>query len=240
MSPEVRVLPDAPAAARAAAEWFVDAAARAVAARGRFVVALAGGSTPRAAYALLAGELRERVAWGRAHVCFGDERCVPPDDAASNYAMARAALLDHVPVPAAQVHRMEGELAPHVGAVRADADLRGLLDGRAEDGIDLALLGVGADAHTASLFPGSPLLDERLRWVAAADAPPGASPPKRLTLTLPVLCGAREVVFLVAGAEKRDAVRRALTAESPPVPAARVRGRERTAWLVDAAAAPEA
>jgi 6-phosphogluconolactonase len=238
MTIELRVLADAAAASRAAAEWIVDAAARAVAARGRFVVALAGGSTPRAAYALLAGELRDAVPWERVHACFGDERCVPPDDAASNYRMARESLLDRVPIPAPNVLRMPGELPPDDAAARAERDLRALLGDDPRDAIDVALLGVGADGHTASLFPGSPALDERARWVVAAKAPPGVTPAMRLTLTLPVLRGAREVLVLTAGAGKRDAVRRAVEGTEPPLPSAMVRGRERTLWLVDAAAAP--
>jgi 6-phosphogluconolactonase len=235
---DLHVLADAAAAGRAAAAWIADAAARAVAARGRFVVALAGGSTPRTAYALLAGELRDRVPWERVHVCFGDERCVPPDDPASNYRMARETLLDRVPIPAPNVLRMPGELPPDDGAARAERDLRALLGDDPADALDVALLGVGGDGHTASLFPGGPALGERARWVVPAEAPPGVAPHWRLTLTLPVLCGAREVVVLAAGAEKRDAVRRAVAGETPPLPSALVRGREHTAWLVDAAAAP--
>jgi 6-phosphogluconolactonase len=231
---DVRVLPDPAALARAAAGLFADAARRAAAERGRFVVALAGGSTPRAAYELLAGPLGADVPWARVHVCFGDERGVPPDDAASNYAMARDALLARVPVPEAQVYRLEGEREPADAAARADALLRGLLG---DGGLDLALLGMGADGHTASLFPGSPALDERERWVVATEAPPGVTPRPRLTLTLPALAQARHVVVLVAGAEKRDALRRALADEPPLLPVARVRGREATTFLVDAAAA---
>jgi 6-phosphogluconolactonase len=229
-----------------------DAAARvraaahaAVAARGRFVVALAGGSTPRALHARLVALGADALPWPATHVVFGDERCVPPDDPASNYGMARDTLLAHVPVPAAQVHRLEGERPPPEAARRYEAALRALAgaDQGIDEGvpfIDLLLLGMGADAHTASLFPGAPALAEQARWVVPAEAPPGVTPPQRLTLTLPALARARTLLVLAAGAEKRDAVSHARAARpddptAPPV--ARVRGRDLTLWLLDAAAA---
>jgi 6-phosphogluconolactonase len=250
------VVADASAAAARAAELFVELARRAVAERGRFVVALAGGSTPKAAYGLLAGDgsLGADV-WGETHVWFGDERCVPPDAAESNYRMAREALLARVPVPEGQVHRIEGERAPEDAAARYDALLRGeAVQGRdqqaAREGaalprdplgapvFDLVLLGVGPDGHTASLFPGTPGLEERARWAIAVSAPTTVGPHvPRVTLTFPCLNSARTVAVLAVGAEKREAVGRALGGGGEVPPSGRVRGRERTVWVLDEAAA---
>ena len=225
-------------AAAAAAREIVGVAGDAVARRGRFVVALAGGETPRPLYALLAGEYRDAMAWDRTDVCFGDERCVPPDDAASNYGMVRSTLLDHVPVPANLVHRIAGELGADTAARDYDARMRKLFrDEASAPTFDVALLGVGTDGHTASLFPGDAALAERERWAAPALAPPGAKVRERVTLTLSVLNRARTVVFLCASAEKREVVSRILAGAAPELPAARVRGAEHTLWLVDRAAA---
>jgi 6-phosphogluconolactonase len=225
-------------AAAAAAREIVGVAGDAVARRGRLVVALAGGETPRPLYGLLAGEYRDAMPWDRTDVCFGDERCVPPDDPASNYGMVRSTLLDHVPVAANRVHRIAGEMAADAAARDYDARMRQLFrdDGSAPT-FDVALLGVGADGHTASLFLGDAALDERERWAAPALAPPGAKVRERVTLTLPVLNRARAVIFLCAGVEKREVVSRILSGAAPELPAARVRGAEHTFWLVDRASA---
>lgn len=255
------VVADAPAAAARAAGLFAELARRAVAERGRFVVALAGGSTPKAAYGLLA-EDRSLGAdvWGATHVWFGDERCVPPDSPDSNYRMAREALLGRVPVPEGQVYRIEGERAPEDAAARYDALLRGeAVQGRDQQAardasalprdplgaplFDLVLLGVGPDGHTASLFPGTPGLEERARWAIAVAAPTEVGPHvPRVSLTFPCLNSARTAAVLATGAEKRGAVGRALGggAGAPPSdvpPSGRVRGRERTVWVLDEAAA---
>jgi 6-phosphogluconolactonase len=220
----------------------VQAAARAaVAARGRFVVALSGGGTPRALHARLVALGPDALPWRHTHVVFGDERCVPPGDPASNYGMARDTLLAHVPVPAEQVLRMEGERPPVDAARRYEARLRALAGpDDAAPFLDVLLLGMGTDGHTASLFPGAATLDERTRWVVPAEAPPGVTPRERLTLTLPALALARTVLVLAAGAEKRAALARAeaAPADAPDaLPVARVRGRDATLWLLDAAAA---
>lgn len=235
------VLADADAVARRAAELVADAARRAAAERGRFVIALAGGTTPRIAYARLA-ELSP-MPWAATHVWFGDERCVPPDDPDSNYRMAREALLGRVPIPEAQVTRIEGERAPADAADRYDALLRGDALAHAGAGgaaFDLVLLGVGTDGHTASLFPGGEALAERARWAVAVPAPDEVAPHvPRVTLTPPALGAARAVVVLATGAGKRGAVAAALAPDAldAGLPAGRVRGRERTVWLLDAAAA---
>jgi len=200
--PDVVVSPDLDALARAAAKHVRAAAAKAIARRGRFRLALAGGSTPKALYRLLASEPGS-VDWRRTDVFFGDERGVPPDDAASNYRMARETLLEPAAVPPANVRRLRGEDADLDATARAYEET--LKAGAVPPWLDLALLGMGADGHTASLFPNSESLDERLRLCLAVAGPPPAA--RRLTLTYPVFADAADVLFLVAGAEKAEALR---------------------------------
>ncbi len=238
-SPVLRRVRDAEAVARAAAEEVAGAAAHAVAARGAFTLALSGGSTPRRLYALLVDQtapFRGRIPWDRTHVFFGDERPVPPDHADSNYRMAREALLDHVDV--ASVHRIPGE--DPAAADRYEAELRrffAIPAGGTPPRLDLVLLGLGADGHTASLFPGTAAIEEAVRWVASPFVARLGT--RRTTLTLPILNRARAVLFLVVGAEKAAALARVL-APAPgaePLPAARVRPDGGAVWIVDDAAA---
>ncbi|MBI2156047.1 MAG: 6-phosphogluconolactonase [Candidatus Rokubacteria bacterium] len=236
----VTIVADADALAETAARLVVETAREAVRRHGRFTIALAGGATPRETYARLAAPpWRARVAWDRTWVFFGDERAAPPDHPESNYRMAHDALLAHVPVPPDQVIRMRGEAedtdaaaaeyARHLAAVFATR--RGALPR-----LDLVLLGLGVDGHTASLFPGSPVLKEVFRPVAAVHAA-AAAIPQRLTLTFPVLNAAARVVFLVAGAEKAKVVK-AVLADQAPLPAALVRPDDgELVWLLDRAAA---
>jgi 6-phosphogluconolactonase len=230
-----------------AAERFLAAAARATADHGRFDVVLTGGSTVPALYERLASEpLRSRVDWARVHVWWTDERCVPPDDPLSNYGAAREILLDQVPIPCEQIHRMRGEdPSREREAVRYEAALRtehGLAHGEPPR-FDLALLGLGGDTHVASLFPGAPtlLLDDRL--VAAVRTGEVAIPDPsvdRLTLTYRALNAARAALFLVAGEGKAEAVRAVLEGPRDPSlhPAQGVRPAGGVAvWLVDRAAA---
>jgi 6-phosphogluconolactonase len=172
-------------------------------------IALAGGSTPRAAYERVAAM---DVDWSRATLWFGDERCVPPDDERSNYGMVKAALLDRLAGAPPVVHRMEGERGAHEGA---DAYERLLSDtfGPERQQLDLVLLGLGPDAHCASLFPGQPALDERERLAIGVQEAGMQPHVPRVTLTLPAINAGREVVFLVAGADKTEAVRRAFAEE---------------------------
>ena len=187
---ELVVVDDPEAAARRTAELLSAAAD----AGGH--VALSGGSGPKLAYEL-AAELE--LDWSRVEVWWSDERCVPPDDELSNYRMAKEALLDRLTVAPAAVHRIEGELEPTEAADRYDRALRGIR-------LDLNLLGVGPDGHTASLFPHAPTLDERDRLVVAAE--PGLEPfVPRVTLTVPANSAAAHVIFLVTGAAKADAAR---------------------------------
>lgn len=240
---EIRVLADLPAIFRAAADLFADTAESAVQARSMFSVALAGGSTPKGLYTLLASDesFSQRIPWANTHVFFGDERCVPPDHADSNYRMARESLLSRVAIPAENIHRMRGEDPdPAAAAASYERELRSALR-TAPDAfprIDLVLLGMGADGHTASLFPGTPAPAERKLAVTAAFVPKlNAS---RLSLTLPTLNAARAVAFLAAGADKAETLAGVLGPAEPPqhFPARSVAPADgRLTWLVDAAAA---
>lgn len=240
--PSVQVHADADALLDAAADVVTARAVASMAARGRFVVALAGGSTPRGLYQRLARvPWRDRIDWPRVHVFWGDERCVLPTHTDSNYRMAREALLDHVPVPPAQVHRLRGEDVPDSAAFTYETELRVTLDAGAPGGpgvFDLVLLGLGADGHTASLFPGTPARRLATRWVVAehVDRVRGW----RLTLTPPLINAARSVLFLVAGHDKARALAAVLEGPTRPSawPAQRIaRGGSEVTWLVDQPAA---
>jgi 6-phosphogluconolactonase len=234
---DVAIVETPAALADEAAELFIRAAAEAVGDRGRFVVALAGGATPRGLYTRLAGEpARSRVDWGRAWVFFGDERCVPPTDPESNYRMAWQTLLSVVPVPAAQVFRIRGEADPAQAAAEYEATLRTVFE-PGPPRCDLILLGMGLDGHVASLFPGSAVLEERDRLVAAVDQR-AAVVSRRVTLTLPAINAARRVLFLIAGSEKARAVAGLLRNPASTLPAARVRPTDgAVTLLLDRAAA---
>ena len=235
---EVRILPDAERLAIAAAEHFVALAGEAIAARGLFSVALAGGSTPRAAYVLLATEeYAVRVDWSRVHVFWGDERCVPPDHLDSNYRMAREVLLDHVSVPQQNVHRLHGEACSGDVEALYEVELRKVFRAGVPR-LDLVMLGMGQDGHTASLFPGTEVLDEQRLWVVAhyVDSVLGW----RVTLSPLVINAARNVIFIISGADKSDAVREVLEGPSQPylLPAQLVNPDEgHLLWLLDEEAA---
>ena len=200
----LEVLADADGVARRVADWLL---ADALAKPGRFAVALAGGSTPRRLYALLAqAPYLEAFPWARTHWFWGDERFVPHDDPLSNYRMVREAMLARVPIPAANIHPMTTEgVTPDEAAALYESDLRTFHGApRLEAShplFDVVLLGLGADGHTASLFPGTPALGEREKWVTAVE---GEKPEMRLTLTYPALESCRNAAFLVTGAEKRE------------------------------------
>jgi len=202
------IFPDVDSLADAAARHLIDLAETAISRSGRFHLALAGGSTPLSLYKLLAsGDLTSRLDWTAVHLYWGDERCVPPDHEQSNYRTAQHALIDQIPIPKANVHRMPGELDPEQGALAYEQLLYRQFRWKTPV-FDLVLLGMGADGHTASLFPGDDALEERKRWVVAVDHQgPPAPIVSRLTLTLPLLNVARSVIFLVAGEHKAQAVR---------------------------------
>jgi 6-phosphogluconolactonase len=193
--------------ASSAARRLVAEIRRVLETRERCSLALSGGSTPKVVYEGLAAELPDREPWSRIDVFFGDERCVPPGDPASNYRMAREALLGRVPIEPSQVHRMEGERADHDEAARAYA---AILPQR----LDLLVLGLGVDGHTASLFPGAPALAESHRRVIAVSAP--SSPRERLTITPPVIRDARLTIGLVAGTAKAGALARVIDGPYTP------------------------
>lgn len=237
---EVDVVSDPQALARAAARRLVGWADEAIAARGRFLIALAGGQTPRTLYRLLAGDdYRTTLEWPRLEFFFSDERDVPPDHPDSNYRMAHETLLDHVPLHRDQVHPMRSATA----SLRRDAArYSALLRRRApasDDGwpqLDVVLLGLGSDGHTASLFPGTCVLHERQLPVAAVHVPQQHG--WRLTLTPPVLEHARRLLFLVSGANKAEVLARALSPQPQRVlPVQALRPRGEVHWLCDRAAA---
>jgi len=191
--------------AAAAAEMFATSAAAAVEARGVARIAISGGGTPKVMFALLAdrsGPYFARVPWEKLHLFWVDERCVGPTDVDSNYRMTNEAMLAHVPLPPSQIHRMEGELDPEVAASRYEATIRSSLrlEGAETPAFDLVLLGMGDDGHTASLFPHTQALHELGRLVVANHVPQKEA--WRITLTWPVINAAREVAFLIEGAEK--------------------------------------
>jgi 6-phosphogluconolactonase len=222
--------------ARATAAWLRE---RAVAAGPRFAVCLAGGSTPRRVYELLASAERARFPWDRVHWFFGDERFVPHDHPDSNYRMAREAMFDAAPAPAANQHPIPTAGRPAEAAQRYENELRDFYGATTLDPqrplFDVVLLGLGEDGHTASLFSGTDALQERERWVVDVINP--KSEP-RITLTFPTLESTRAMAFLVAGAHKRDILARVWGGED--LPAARLHGRAAPDWFIDRAADPSA
>jgi len=208
---DVRVFPDLPSLSRAAAEEFVERSRGAIHARGRFTVILAGGSTPKTLYTLLGEDpqLKDQIAWDKVHFFFSDERHVPPEHPENNYRMAYRALLSKIPAPPWNAHRMATEL-PDAEPVAEYCEeiLRQFfrLGPQEVPRFDLVLLGMGADGHTASLFPGSAALQEMKRlavatWVEVLKA-------RRITLTFPVFNNAEEVLFLVSGPENAEALQK--------------------------------
>lgn len=221
--------------ALAAAERFVEHAQNL---ESGFTVALSGGKTPKRVYELLATEeFRTRVPWDRVFLFFGDERCVPPAHPDSNYAMAYGALISKVEIPATNVFRMRGEGDPNVNAKSYETQLRAFFAPRDWPFFDLAFLGMGADGHTASLFPHSDILEESSRWVRQTKSPQGQC---RLTLTLGALNHAARAIFLVTGEEKAAALSEILSGQpaSPRFPASLVKPVDGTLeWFVDGEAA---
>ena len=222
------------------AAWRVlEQAAQAIRARGRFTLALSGGSTPRRTYEMLAEErLSRHVDWPNVHVFFGDERMVPPDHAESNYRMANEALLSRVGIPPENIHRIDGVGDAAANASAYESEMRGLFGDVEWPRLDHVLLGMGDDGHTASLFPGTAALDEKRLWVAPNWVEKlGAW---RVTLTAPALNAARYVTFLVTGAGKAERLREVLRGERDPsrLPSQLIRPSDGTLeWFVDRDAA---
>ena len=213
------VEPDAAALARRAAQHFTEMVSEAVEARGRARIAISGGSTPKAAFGLMADRnqpWRGQMPWDKLEIYWVDERCVPPDDADSNFRMTREALLDQVPMQPWQIHRMEGELDPEQAAARYESDLRNSfrLEGAESPRFDLVELGMGPDGHTASLFPHTAAIHEMGRLVTANHTQNKNA--WRLTLTWPVINHAASVFFLIGGAEKAEVLKEVLLGERDP------------------------
>ena len=231
------ILADADAVAARAAELLATALA---ATRGPAAVCLSGGSTPRRLYALLATPAwRARIPWERVHWFWGDERCVPHDHPDSNFGLARAAMLDSVNAPAANVHPVPtAGLVPEASAAAYASELQRWYGAATLDParplFAVNLLGLGEDGHTASLFPGTAVLAERERWAVSVS---GARPEPRVSLTFPVLESARLTLLLVTGGAKRAVLERLATPEGADLPAARLRPAGACRWLLDRAAA---
>jgi 6-phosphogluconolactonase len=243
------IFPDPIELYAAACQQILRAGGQAIARQGYFALVLAGGSTPQGVYRLL-GQKRSDLDWSRVHFFWGDERCVPPDHPDSNYRMVREAMLAILPVPQENIHRIEAELTPEQAARAYEEQIRefyrqvlrkrGLRAGSSPiPSFDLILLGMGDDGHTASLFPGMPALAESQRWVTAVEhnQPP---PPlvDRVTLTLPLINTAQEVVIFVAGRSKAARLEQVFAGRSdPPLPVQLVQPvLENLTWMVDQAA----
>lgn len=231
---EIRVCADSLTWVSDASRLLIAAGQEAIAARGRYTLMVAGGSTPGPVYAAMAES--PALDWSRVEIFWGDERCVPPEDARSNYRMLRERLLDRVPIPAALIHRIHGESEPLAAAARY-ADLF-TEEARASAPLDVVVLGMGADGHTASLFPGSQAARETQRTVAAEYVP--AVSMWRISCTPVLLNTARLVLFLVTGEEKAATLQQVL--EGPPqpelYPAQAIRpAAGRLVWMLDRAAA---
>jgi 6-phosphogluconolactonase len=234
---QLEILADREALARRVADWLV---AISTARANVFTLALSGGGTPRRLYELLSGPpYRDVFPWNRTHLFWGDERFVPRNDQSSNYRMVREAMLSRVPIPAANIHPVPTEgLTPEAAASDYERELKSFYGAERLDRgrplFDVTLLGLGPDGHTASLFPGTAVLEERERWVAAVVGPK----PARITLTYPALESSQHVAFLVAGAEKREIFSRYQRGEHA-LPAARLRPIGALHLFVDAAAAQD-
>ncbi len=236
---DVRVHPSLETLSRATGDSLVGIAQASVEGSGRFAVALSGGNTPRTLYRLLATDYRSVMPWRQVHIFWGDERYVSPEDPRSDYRMACEEMLDHVPVPRGNVHPMPTLLPEIEEAAEAyEHELMSFFPGQWPR-FDLILLGLGADGHTASLFPHNPALEEEARIVAAVREE-HADPPLRLTLTLPAINHAANIHFLVAGKDKAAALKRSLSdrADRESAPASAVRPIDgKVVWWVDEAAA---
>jgi 6-phosphogluconolactonase len=252
MKPEFRHSPNLHEACKAAAELVCSEAHNRVREHGVFSLVLSGGTTPRPLYEYLADEpFRSRMPWDRTHLFWGDERFVAADDPGSNFAMAFEAVISKVPIPAANVHQVPVDLATAEDTACAYEQelIRIFREFKPPDcsppspgsdvpfpTFDLILLGLGSDGHTASLFPGSLLLDETVRWIASVPEPTGSPPVPRITLTLPAINQARLVLFLVSGNSKRRVVKAILDdplEAAKHYPAARVHPQGKTIWFHD-------
>ena len=235
----LHVFPGNPSFVSGSADFIAAVAASAIAERGRFAIALSGGGTPKPIYARLAtADYRDRIAWEKVHIFFGDERCVPPDDARSNYRMTREAWFGHSPIPAENIHRIRGEDDPALEALRYEEEIARLYRTAAFPAFDLILLGMGDNGHTASLFPGTAALREKERLVVAQYVEVMAT--WRVTFTAPLINAARHVAFLAEGVGKAQMLWNVLEGPYQPDvwPSQLIQPVSgELHWLVDAAAA---
>lgn len=240
-APETRSYQSTLMLSTAVCDRIVEIAERAITTRGRFVLGLSGGKTPRPIYEMLSTrDYADAINWNFTHIFWSDERCAPPDHADSNYYMARDLLLNRVKVPLANLHRIQGELEPQVAADLYEADLRNFFGKRmnsAKPRFDLHLLGIGADGHTASLFPNMPAVHEKERWVVAHHVEKLDA--WRITMTPLALNAAANIFFVVTGADKNATAKRILQGkpnvdELPAQAIKPVDGQLR--WYFDAAA----
>lgn len=236
---DVRIFETAEEVARAAADYFAEIALSSIDTEGRFSVALAGGSTPRRTYQLLASEeYRNRFPWSQVHIFFGDERAVSATHADSNYRMAEEALISLLPIPTENVHRIVGEGDAVANASLYEGELQTFFDGASWPRFNLVLLGIGDDGHTASLFPGTEALSEARAWVVANWVEKLKT--YRITLTAPAINHAANIVFLVAGAGKAERLPEVLRGARNPLrlPSQLIQPVDGSlVWLVDKAAA---
>ncbi len=234
--PEVCVHPDVESVCRAAAESTVTLAKGMVDQRGGFVLALCGGKTIRTYLQLLGSDLRDKIPWAQTHIFWSDERYVPPDDPESNYGLARRLLLNHIDIPGDNVHPMPTLLpTPEEVAAAYEEELTAWFSGKTPR-FDLMIMGMGAEGHTASIFPHSPAFEEEMQahLVVAVEVP--ATPPQRLTMTIPVFNNAENLFFLVAGKEKVEALERVVMGPPDPKhwPASAIHPTDGTVmWWVD-------
>jgi 6-phosphogluconolactonase len=236
---DMTVYPDNRSFVDGSADFIVGLAGASIAARGRFTIALSGGGTPRPIYARLAtADYANRIDWQKVHIFFSDERCVPPDDARSNYRMVCEALLEHVPLSEGNIHRIRGEADPAQAALAYEQDIRRVFGTSLAPAFDLVCLGMGDNGHTASLFPGTAALREHARWVVPQYVEVMLS--WRVTFTAVLINAACHVAFLVEGAGKSETLWRVLEGPYQPdvLPAQLIQPTDgQLHWLVDAAAA---
>lgn len=242
LSPQVIVFPDLEALSLAAAAQFASLVQQNSRSNHSFMVALNGGSTPQRLFELLGqSPYREQINWEVVHIFWGDERCVPPDDPGSNYGQAWRTWLRHVPIPAANIHRIKGELAPDAAAADYAIQLKTFSQGESPWPVfDLILLGMGDDGHTASLFPGIMTPEEQIQPVLAVTAAYENRPTHRITLTPLVLNQARHIWIMVTGEKKAHTVAAALHGPHQPqqLPIQRIRPEHgKLTWMLDDAAA---
>jgi 6-phosphogluconolactonase len=212
----IAIYPDVDTLSQQAAQYVVRIASESIADRGRFTIALSGGTTPRKLYGLLGSEpYSSQIDWKLVHIFWGDERCVPPDNPDSNYSMAKEVLLSKIPIPALQVHRMPADQPDRETASYAyTIEMQHTFGTNGMPGFDLIQLGMGPEGHTVSLFPHQASLHEKQRLVIPVSVP--KPPPDRLTFTPPLLNAARNILFLVTGSDKADALQAVLEGEYQP------------------------